>query len=526
MSYAAWWTQQLAEFVAIASSFQSEAEAALGTVEHVAEALDAEIAAIVAGETIVCAVGFPEGAVPASELGAVVSGAKRTIAIPGVTCGNAFVEKLEYPQDGALVVARALDAALSREEVGVLHGIARVAATTMRMLHLLEQERERSALLGALVDEQVALRRVAWLVANAADQDAVLTAVAEEVCKLAGAGSVNVLRYDSGDAVRVASAGPLQMHIEVGRRYRLGGNNIMTLVHDSGRPARIEDPAEITGVPVPMWPELGITSVVGVPVIVHGQVWGCVIVIGTGPAPIPAEAEDRIAGFTELVATAIFNADARAELAASRARVVSASDATRRQIERDLHDGIQQRLVTLGLEIRGALDGARDWPADARRQLLATEDALDGLLEEVREIARGLHPALLSEAGLEPALRSLARRSPVPVELAVSVPERLAPSIEVAAYYVVAEALTNTAKHARAQSVHVGVRAHNGSLVVAIGDDGDGGADPRRGTGLIGLVDRVEALGGRLSISSPTAGGTSVVAELPTPGWRPASSVS
>jgi signal transduction histidine kinase len=308
----------------------------------------------------------------------------------------------------------------------------------------------------------------------------------------------------------------LRDSIELPERNPLGGYNVLTLVQQTGLPARIDDAANVTGFTTIMWKTMGLRSVVGSPVVVHGRVWGAIVAYKTGLEPIPAETEQRIAGFTELVATAIFNAHAQAELTASRARIVSASDATRRRIERDLHDGIQQRLVTVALQVRGAIDDAPDWPSDARACLTETVGALQELLEEVREVSRGLHPATLSEGGLKPALKSLARRSASPVELDVHVPVRLAPSIEVAAYYVVSEALTNAAKHAHASFARVAVTARERSLLVEICDDGVGGADPARGSGLIGLTDRVEALGGSMSISSPLAGGTTMIVELPT----------
>ncbi|MFD1528319.1 sensor histidine kinase, partial [Pseudonocardia aurantiaca] len=222
-----------------------------------------------------------------------------------------------------------------------------------------------------------------------------------------------------------------------------------------------------------------------------------------------------MAGFTELVGTAIANADSRDQLTASRARIVAAADDARRRIERDLHDGTQQRLVSLGLELRLAQSTE---PADRtalQTQIGRVADELNVVIEELREITRGIHPAILSEGGLGPALRTLARRAAIPVELDIRTDTRAAPPIEVAAYYVVSEALTNTTKHARASYAHVIVEQRDAMLCLSIRDDGIGGADPAGGSGLIGLRDRVHALGGAIEVSSPTGEGTAIVVELP-----------
>ena len=222
-----------------------------------------------------------------------------------------------------------------------------------------------------------------------------------------------------------------------------------------------------------------------------------------------------MAQFTELVATAIANADTRAELTASRARIVAAADETRRRIERDLHDGTQQRLVSLALALRNAEARMPADQSELREELAKSVDGLAGVVEDLQEISRGIHPAILSRGGLGPALKSLTRRATVPVELDVDVRERLPEPVEVAAYYVVSEALANAAKHARASVVRVELRARDGVLDVAIRDDGAGGADPRRGSGLVGLRDRVEALGGMIVLISTPRDGTSLEARIP-----------
>jgi signal transduction histidine kinase len=205
----------------------------------------------------------------------------------------------------------------------------------------------------------------------------------------------------------------------------------------------------------------------------------------------------------------------RAELAGSRARVVTAGDRARRKIERDLHDGTQQRLVSLLLELRSAEAAVPADQPELRAQLARIADDLTADLEDLRELARGIHPAILSEGGLGPALKSLARRSAVPVELDLDLPARLPEPVEVAAYYVVSEALANAAKYARAQVVEVAVSARDGPLRLSVRDDGVGGAAPGAGSGLLGLTDRVESLGGTISVDSPAGKGTALRVELP-----------
>jgi signal transduction histidine kinase len=246
-------------------------------------------------------------------------------------------------------------------------------------------------------------------------------------------------------------------------------------------------------------------------------------VLSTHHETLPTDTEVRLAGFTELVATALADAEAQTALTASRARIVAAADATRRRIERDLHDGAQQRLVSLALHLRGTVRSAVPPGAgELAARLDAVASELTGVLEGLREIARGLHPSALAGGGLRPALKALARRSPVPVRLDVRIDGRLPDRIELATYYAVAEALTNTAKYASATVVDVEVEVDSaeGVLNVRVRDDGCGGADLTGGSDLVGLTDRIEALGGRLSLYSPPGVGTTVQISVPlaTPG--------
>jgi signal transduction histidine kinase len=248
------------------------------------------------------------------------------------------------------------------------------------------------------------------------------------------------------------------------------------------------------------------------PIIVDGRLWGVVNALSLR-GPFPAGTADRMAAFTELVATAIGNADSRAELAASRTRIVEAADEARRRIERDLHDGAQQHLVALALRLRSAAAAHED--AGIRAEVTDVATALTAVIDDLREISHGIHPAILSTAGLRPALRALGRRSAVPVEMDLRIDGRLPEPVEVGAYYVVSEMLTNAAKHARASVVEVDAEAADGTLRVCVRDDGIGGADPERGSGLVGLKDRIEALGGTFAVHSPPGGGTKVCCELP-----------
>jgi signal transduction histidine kinase len=260
--------------------------------------------------------------------------------------------------------------------------------------------------------------------------------------------------------------------------------------------------------------EAGLDSVVGAPIIVDGAVWGLVTIASTD-GPIPDHAEDRLAEFTELLGTAIANTQSRTELSASRARIVAAADETRRRLERDLHDGIQQRLVSLAMKARTTETMTPRPSGVIRGELSLLAEGLGTALEELREISRGIYPAVLSEAGLGPALRALARRSAVPVELDLNLGPRTGDRLEAAAYYIASEALANAAKHAQASVIEVVADSRDGALTLSIRDDGIGGADPGRGSGIIGLKDRVEALGGTLSVLSPPGRGTTLHVHLP-----------
>jgi len=378
---------------------------------------------------------------------------------------------------------------------------------------------ESRAGLARLVEEQAALRSVATLVARGAPAEELFAAVVQEVGHLLPVSSSALGRYDPGGMVTTVAAWSTSVAaFPVGGRWVAEGKNVTALVLETGRPARLNSFTDASGAVGVAGREAGYQSAVGSPIIVEGSLWGVVTAASTAEQPLPSETEARLASFTELVATAIANAESRTELTASRARVVVAADETRKQIERDLHDGIQQRLVSLGLELRAVRATVPPQFTELEGELSHIAEGLASASDELREVSRGIHPAILSEGGLEPALRTLCRRSAVPVHLDLHVGRRFPERVEVAAYYVVSEALTNAAKHAHPSLVDVELETHDSTFQLAIRDDGVGGADPSQGSGLLGLRDRIEALGGTLQVTSPSGNGTTLVIEVPLEG--------
>jgi signal transduction histidine kinase len=362
------------------------------------------------------------------------------------------------------------------------------------------------------------LRRLATLVAHGAPPGEVFAAVARELGHILDALHTAVIRYEPDATITVVGVwdpGPVDT-LPLGSRWPLEKGTVPELVARTKAPGRIDAVQATvgTGELLSFTRDLGVNCAVACPVTVGGSLWGA-LVAASMSEPLPEDTEKRMSDFTDLVATAIANADSHAKLQASRARVLAAADATRRLIERDLHDGTQQRLVAVMLELRALETMPPADPKERRRLLSGTTHALDEALEDLRGIARGLHPALLSRQGLEPAIKALARCSAVPVELNMCTDRHLAERNEVTAYHVVSEALTNAARHADASVVHVDLSVKDATLWLSIRDDGKGGADPGRGSGLLNITDRIEALGGGLQITSPVGGGTSLVAEIP-----------
>ena len=365
-----------------------------------------------------------------------------------------------------------------------------------------------------LAEEQAALRRVATLVARQSAPTDVFTKVAEEMGLVLGVESALMHRYEpDGDATIVASWGALATAFPIGTRLNLEGDSVAAFVRRTGRPARIDDYTAAAGSLAASAHKLGLRSAVGSPVVVAGRLWGA-MTAGTNQAePMPADAESRIEEFTELVATAIANIQAHSDLAASRARIVATADEERRRVVRDLHDGAQQRLVHTVVTLKLARRALENDGSDALQLVTEALRHAEEATGELRELAHGILPSVLTRGGLRAGVDALASRMPVPVEVGVSA-GRLPPAVEATAYFIVAEALTNVAKYAHADRAEVTARVEGGTLRVEVRDDGVGGARPD-GSGLVGLGDRVAVLDGSLRVESPADGGTLIAAAIP-----------
>ncbi|MET7397776.1 DUF4118 domain-containing protein [Dactylosporangium sp. NPDC005572] len=404
---------------------------------------------------------------------------------------------------------------------------------------LLHAARERAAMVNALAlngeelraraAQQAALRRVATLVARAVNPAEVFHAVTTEVSRLLDDRHTTLLHFEPDETVTIVATNQPGLLALPHSRWRavtrddglVENGSVAELVRRTGHAARTDSYADLTGPGNACRLALGIQSAVAVPIVVENRLWGTVTVTSAEAEPLPQDAEKRITDFTDLAATAIANADSRAQLIASRARIATAADEARQRIERDLHDGAQQHLIAISLNLRAAeeADLSRE---QLRAHMAQAATSLSAVMADLRELARGIHPAILGAGGLAPALKALARRSAIPVGLRVDTDHRPPTPVEIAAYYVVSESLTNAAKHSQASAVDVDVTTEPDMLKLAIHDDGVGGADPSRGSGLTGLQDRVEALGGHLAISSPPGAGTSLVVTIPTRTGKPA----
>jgi len=370
--------------------------------------------------------------------------------------------------------------------------------------------------LARIAQEQAVLRKVATLAAGPASSSTLFASVVEEIGDLFTVDLVLLIRYHpDATAEVVGSWRRTGDPMPVGIRSPLGGDNLTSRIAKTSAPSRKanyrDDGSEITRNAL----SVGTRGSAGAPILVDDSLWGAIIVQSKVGRPLPGDVETRLSQFTELVALAIASSDARSELTASRARIVLAADATRRQIERDLHDGAQQRLVSLGLELRATESELPVDLADIRVRIAETVRGLQEVVDGIQEISRGIHPAIVSRGGLGAAVRALGRRSPVPVELEVQGERRMSEQVEVATYYVVSEALTNVAKHADASVVSVSLVFDDSVLHLVIRDDGVGGADPGAGSGLVGLSDRIEALGGTFDVASPSGAGTALVMTIP-----------
>ena len=368
--------------------------------------------------------------------------------------------------------------------------------------------------LAQLAAEQAAFRRVAMQVVHAAGEQELFAAAAEEAGRLMGADYVRLGRCESGDVVGVAAWG------RVLGRFRLSGwwfplHGFNRAAHRPDRWARIDDIAGLCGSLADDACTHGVRWAAVLPIMVGGRTWGYMLMGSAMRWPPPACSRTCLESFADLLGAAVSNAQSLAELRASRTRVLAAADEARRQIERDLHDGAQQRLISLALAVRAAQADVPPKAGQLGDELAGVADGLIRVLDDLRELARGIHPTILTDGGLAPALKTLARRSIVPVKLDVGVAERLPEQVEVTAYYVISEALANAAKHSDASVVQIAVDVTGDALHLRVLDDGHGGADPALGSGLMGLKDRVEALGGNVVIHSPIGAGTSLDADLP-----------
>src|SRR5215210_2075652 len=440
-----------------------------------------------------------------------------------------FVEIFSAPDDAALVQATIAAAAAGEEtdeqETYWQTRDGRQVLVAWTCTPLPEREAARRLVISGTdvterklrEEEQAALRRVAVAVAAESRPEDIFQTVTEEVGRLLGADGASMLRYapDANEGIILGfwrREDPVQDDSAIGRMVAFSGGP-SGIVRQGANATRYE----VDGALPPGWRERlraeGTSSIVTAPVLVSGRVWGAVSAT-RNEGSFPPDAERRVAQFTNLVATALANAEAREELLASRARIVEAGDQERRKLERNLHDGAQQRLVSLSLSLRLAQNRVKTDPAGAEQLLETSREELGQALEELRELARGIHPAVLTDRGLEAALESLAARSTVPIDVTGPSAE-LPAQVEAAAYYVVSEALANVTKYAEASAVEVKVQRMNGIAVVEVADDGVGGADPLRGSGLRGLADRVASLSGTLDVQSPPGAGTRVRAEIP-----------
>jgi signal transduction histidine kinase len=393
-----------------------------------------------------------------------------------------------------------------------------VAALTSLVLAAVTAERSASETAQrALTAEHAALRRIATLVAGEAASKRVFDQVTAEAARTIGAAAASLARFDGDNMVTFVGGWSEKegLAFPVDSRVSFEGTGVLAAVRDTGEPQRIDRYDGRTGELVERFTSFGYGSATAAPVKLGAQVWGALVAAGWSDTPLPAGSERRLTDFAELVAQALSNADAYSKLAASRARIVEATDTERQRLERNLHDGAQQRLVSLALKLRLVEANLRRDPASAEARLTEAESELGQALDELRELARGIHPAVLTDRGLAAALEALSDRAALPVELTRVPEDRLPDSIEAAIYYLVAEAITNVAKYAQATRATVAVDRSNGIATVVVSDDGVGGAEPNSGSGLVGLIDRVEALGGRLRVDSPPGRGTRLTAEIP-----------
>jgi PAS domain S-box-containing protein len=396
------------------------------------------------------------------------------------------------------------------DDHGRLDGVVGIGRDVTDQLRIEHELRDLAA-------EHGALERVATDVARGLEEDAVFRLVAEQAGRLVGADGCTLVRAEADQQVRILSNWSeiaLDRVAAEGMVVPIDAGPALAATFRTGRPARSDQAPDEPGRPNPIGIDDPIRSAVAAPITVTGETWGGLVAWRVTEEPLSPDTERRLGAFASLAGTAIANADARTALAASRKRIVTAADQARRRLERNLHDGAQQRFVSLSLALRLTLSLLESDPAGAAEHLRGAQRELAQGLEELRELARGIHPAILTERGLRAAVDSLVLRALVPVDVTDMPEGRLPPEVEAAAYYVVSESLANVTRYAEAERATVAVAQADGVVTVEVADDGRGGAGPAPGSGLSGLADRVEAIGGRLEIASPPGGGTRIRAVL------------
>ncbi len=426
------------------------------------------------------------------------------VLVMGSSRGEALLQQADsWVEDLADLVATAIANAAEREELQASRDSLRVLAT-----------------------QQEALRRLATLVARGAGPEECLAAVAREMAHCLQVEKAEVFRYeDDGALVAVAcKASPGTTHIPIGECITPEDHKVAEALLRTGFAATTSGHDDAAGSVGARLRELGLGSVAGAPIFADGRLWGMAVVGSMRTKRLPPDTKQRIAEFADLVATGIAACTTRADLIASRARIVAASDEARRRLERDLHDGAQQRLVSLRLKLCSAVTNVPDELEDLNNVLADVTSELTDVTTELQEISRGIHPAVLSKGGLAPALQALANRSTIPATVEAAIGGPVPDTVEVGAYYIVAEALTNAAKHSHATEVIVSAHVENANLYLAVSDNGIGGADTGKGSGLVGLNDRVEALGGKMTITSTPGRGTSLNVTIPVGTMQPAGS--
>ncbi|WP_330186144.1 HAMP domain-containing protein [Dactylosporangium sp. AC04546] len=394
-------------------------------------------------------------------------------------------------------------------------GAGEVGALTRSFNTMADAVRQRVRDLVRMARAQTAMRRIATRVARGAAPAEVLDVIATELGDLIGSDATHIVRYEAdGTATVIGAWQAADIELPVGTRLPLDGRSVTATVRQTGRPARMDSYADAPGPIATHLRRHHVRGAVGAPILLEGRLWGALNATATRQQPLALDAAARLADCTDLIATAITNTQAHTDLAASRVRTVVAADQARRQIERNLHDRIQQ-LIAIAIETGGTASDIPSEMAQLRRRVSAVTDNLNAVVDDLREVSHGIHPTLLSDLGLRPALKRLARRSHIPVDFDVRLDRPLPEPVEMTAYHIAAEALTNAARHAHASQVRLQVTLGEGRLLLTVRDDGIGGADPARDPGLLALTDRVNALGGTITVSSPPSQGTAIHAELP-----------